>query len=63
MPTIALHQKYRPKTLAELVGQPYVKTALTTAIDRMQIAPAYSQVPEELVKPLLHVSVPSLSTV
>jgi DNA polymerase III subunit gamma/tau len=41
MPTIALHQKYRPKTLAELVGQPYVQTALTNAIDRMQIAPAY----------------------
>ncbi len=41
MPTIALHQKYRPKTLAELVGQPYVQTALTNAIDRMHIAPAY----------------------
>jgi DNA polymerase III subunit gamma/tau len=41
MPTIALHQKYRPKTLAELVGQPYVQTALTNAINRMQIAPAY----------------------
>jgi DNA polymerase III subunit gamma/tau len=41
MPTIALHQKYRPKTLVELVGQPYVQTALTNAIDRMHIAPAY----------------------
>jgi DNA polymerase III subunit gamma/tau len=41
MPTIALHQKYRPKTLAELVGQPYVQTALTNAINRMHIAPAY----------------------
>ena len=41
MPTIALHQKYRPKTLAELVGQPYVHTALTNAINRMHIAPAY----------------------
>ena len=41
MPTIALHQKYRPKILAELVGQPYVQTTLTNAIDRMHIAPAY----------------------
>ncbi len=41
MPTTALHQKYRPKTLAELVGQPYVQTALTNAINRMYIAPAY----------------------
>ncbi|KAM3093873.1 DNA polymerase III subunit gamma/tau [Phormidesmis sp. 146-12] len=41
MPTLALHQKYRPKTLAELVGQPYVQTALTHAINRMQVAPAY----------------------
>jgi len=41
MPTIALHQKYRPKTLAELVGQPYIQTALTNAIDRVHIAPAY----------------------
>ncbi|NJO41878.1 MAG: DNA polymerase III subunit gamma/tau [Cyanobacteria bacterium RU_5_0] len=41
MPTTALHQKYRPKTLAELVGQPYVQTALTNAINRMHIAPAY----------------------
>jgi DNA polymerase-3 subunit gamma/tau len=41
MPTNALHQKYRPKILAELVGQPYVQTALTNAINRMHIAPAY----------------------
>lgn len=41
MPTTALHQKYRPKTLVELVGQPYVQTALTNAINRMHIAPAY----------------------
>jgi DNA polymerase III subunit gamma/tau len=41
MPTIALHQKYRPKILAELVGQPYVQTTLTNAINRMHIAPAY----------------------
>jgi DNA polymerase-3 subunit gamma/tau len=41
MPTIALHQKYRPKILAELVGQPYVQKALTNAIDRMHISPAY----------------------
>src|SRR6476619_295851 len=41
MPTIALHQKYRPKILAELVGQPYVPTALTNDIDRMHIAKAY----------------------
>jgi DNA polymerase-3 subunit gamma/tau len=41
MPTIALHQKYRPKILAELVGQPYVQTALTNTINRMHIAPAY----------------------
>ena len=41
MPTTALHQKYRPKILAELVGQPYVQTALTNAINRMHIAPAY----------------------
>ena len=41
MPTIALHQKYRPKTLVELVGQPYVQTTLTNAIDRVHIAPAY----------------------
>ncbi|MTJ14966.1 DNA polymerase III subunit gamma/tau [Anabaena sp. UHCC 0187] len=41
MSTVALHQKYRPQTLAELVGQPYVKTALTNAIKHLQIAPAY----------------------
>ncbi|MBS3030710.1 MAG: DNA polymerase III subunit gamma/tau (plasmid) [Dolichospermum sp. DET50] len=41
MSTVALHQKYRPQTLAELVGQPYIKTALTNAIKHLQIAPAY----------------------
>jgi DNA polymerase III gamma/tau subunit len=39
--TAALHQKYRPQTLSELVGQPYIQTALTNAINRKQIAPAY----------------------
>jgi DNA polymerase-3 subunit gamma/tau len=41
MSTIAFHQKYRPKTLAELVGQPYIKTTLANAIKHGQIAPAY----------------------
>jgi DNA polymerase-3 subunit gamma/tau len=41
MSTVALHQKYRPQTLAELVGQPYIKTALTNAVKHSQIAPAY----------------------
>ncbi|AFZ28353.1 DNA polymerase III, subunit gamma/tau (plasmid) [Cylindrospermum stagnale PCC 7417] len=41
MSTVALHQKYRPQTLAELVGQPYIKTALTNAVKNLQIAPAY----------------------
>lgn len=41
MSTVALHQKYRPQTIAELVGQPYIKTALTNAIKHLQIAPAY----------------------
>jgi DNA polymerase-3 subunit gamma/tau len=41
MSTLALHQKYRPKTLAELVGQPYIKTTLTNAVKNLQIAPAY----------------------
>ncbi|MEH1860457.1 MAG: hypothetical protein V7L21_21205 [Nostoc sp.] len=41
MSTIALHQKYRPQTIAELVGQPYIKTALTNAVKYLQIAPAY----------------------
>jgi DNA polymerase-3 subunit gamma/tau len=41
MSTVALHQKYRPQTIAELVGQPYIKTALTNAVKHLQIAPAY----------------------
>ncbi|PHJ67271.1 DNA polymerase III subunits gamma and tau [Nostoc linckia z18] len=41
MSTVALHQKYRPQTIAELVGQPYIKTALTNAVKYLQIAPAY----------------------
>jgi DNA polymerase III subunit gamma/tau len=41
MSTVALHHKYRPQILAELVGQPYIKTALTNAVKHLQIAPAY----------------------
>jgi DNA polymerase-3 subunit gamma/tau len=41
MPTTALHLAYRPQTLEDLVGQPYVKTTLTNAIASQQIAPAY----------------------
>ncbi|MBX9252421.1 DNA polymerase III subunit gamma/tau [Desmonostoc muscorum CCALA 125] len=41
MSTVALHQKYRPQTIAELVGQPYIKTTLTNAVKYLQIAPAY----------------------
>ncbi|MBD2429572.1 DNA polymerase III subunit gamma/tau [Phormidium sp. FACHB-1136] len=36
-----LHLKYRPQTLADLVGQPAVQTCLTQALQRHQIAPAY----------------------
>lgn len=36
-----LHLKYRPQTLAELVGQPYIQTALINTVNRLQIAPAY----------------------
>lgn len=36
-----LHLKYRPQTLADLVGQPAIQTCLTQAIQRHQIAPAY----------------------
>ncbi|HEY9628321.1 MAG TPA: DNA polymerase III subunit gamma/tau [Coleofasciculaceae cyanobacterium] len=39
--TQPLHLAYRPQTLAALVGQPYVQTALTNAIAYQQIAPAY----------------------
>lgn len=41
MSTVALHRKYRPQTIAELVGQPYIKTTLTNAVKYLQIAPAY----------------------
>jgi DNA polymerase-3 subunit gamma/tau len=37
----ALHLKYRPPTLAELVGQPLIQTTLINAITSQQIAPAY----------------------
>jgi DNA polymerase-3 subunit gamma/tau len=37
----ALHLKYRPQNLAELVGQPLICTALTNAINNHTIAPAY----------------------
>jgi DNA polymerase III subunit gamma/tau len=37
----ALHLAYRPKTLEDLVGQPYIKVTLTNAITNRQIAPAY----------------------
>ena len=39
--TTALHLAYRPRILEDLVGQPFVKTTLSNAIDRQQIAPAY----------------------
>ncbi len=37
----ALHLKYRPQTLAELVGQNYIQIALNNAVKNQQIAPAY----------------------
>jgi DNA polymerase-3 subunit gamma/tau len=37
----ALHLKYRPQILADLVGQPAIQMCLTQAIQRHQIAPAY----------------------
>lgn len=39
--SLALHLKYRPQTLAELVGQNYIQIALTNAVKNQQIAPAY----------------------
>jgi DNA polymerase-3 subunit gamma/tau len=36
-----LHLKYRPKNLQELVGQDYIKTALTNAVTASKIASAY----------------------
>lgn len=41
MHNAALHIAYRPRTLADLVGQPYIQTALSNAIRHQQIAPAY----------------------
>lgn len=32
MPTIALHQKYRPTTLTELVGQPYTSKPVSAPV-------------------------------
>ncbi|MEA5468580.1 DNA polymerase III subunit gamma/tau [Spirulina sp. 06S082] len=37
----ALHLKYRPQKLAELVGQDFIRTALTNAVSDRQIARAY----------------------
>ena len=36
-----LHHKYRPQTLAELVGQEAIAAALTNAITNQRLAPAY----------------------
>jgi DNA polymerase III subunit gamma/tau len=36
-----LHHKYRPQTLAELVGQEAITTTLTNALHQQKIAPAY----------------------
>ncbi|HEY9690573.1 MAG TPA: DNA polymerase III subunit gamma/tau [Oculatellaceae cyanobacterium] len=36
-----IHQKYRPQTFTELVGQNPITTTLTNAINSQQIAPAY----------------------
>ncbi|MBW4465153.1 MAG: DNA polymerase III subunit gamma/tau [Pegethrix bostrychoides GSE-TBD4-15B] len=36
-----LHHKYRPQTLAELVGQEAITTTLTQALEQQKIAPAY----------------------
>jgi DNA polymerase-3 subunit gamma/tau len=36
-----LHQKYRPQTFADLVGQSAIADTLSNAIDRQRIAPAY----------------------
>nr|WP_275994466.1 DNA polymerase III subunit gamma/tau [Argonema antarcticum] len=38
---VPFHQKYRPQTFAELVGQDAIATTLTNAITSQQIAPAY----------------------
>lgn len=39
--TSPLHLKYRPQTLADLVGQPMTKICLTNAVQTQTIAPAY----------------------
>jgi DNA polymerase-3 subunit gamma/tau len=39
--TDALHLKYRPQSLNELVGQPYVVRTLSNAIKRNKINTAY----------------------
>ena len=36
-----IHNKYRPQTFAELVGQSAITTTLTNAINSFRIAPAY----------------------
>ena len=41
MPYEPLHQKYRPQTFADLVGQEAIATTLTNAIVSEKIAPAY----------------------
>jgi DNA polymerase-3 subunit gamma/tau len=38
---MAFYQKYRPKTLEEIVGQDFVKETLHSAIDHNQVAHAY----------------------
>lgn len=37
----SLHTKYRPSKLSELIGQAFIKKALTGALQRQMIAPAY----------------------
>ncbi len=41
MSYIPLHHKYRPQSLAQLVGQTPIATTLTNALNTEQIAPAY----------------------
>ncbi len=41
MSYIPLHHKYRPQSLAQLVGQTPIAITLTNAINRQQITPAY----------------------
>jgi DNA polymerase-3 subunit gamma/tau len=37
----SLHTKYRPSTLSQLIGQGFIKKALSGALERQMIAPAY----------------------